>query len=192
MAVARRTPLSSNVRIIGKESYRTVPWKNGGGVTAEIAASSPVDPLWRLSIATIERDGPFSDFSGYDRTIVPISGNGVELTFDGDERVILDKPFQPYAFRGERRVSGRLIDGAVRDFNVMTRRDAYCHTVVITNAAGIARDDAEITFALVLDGSIASARTGDTLMVTGAPTTLEDAKRSNAILCVVQLFRTTS
>jgi environmental stress-induced protein Ves len=147
-----------------------------------------VDPLWRLSIATIERDGAFSDFSGYDRTIVPISGNGVELTIDAKESIVLDKPYGAYSFRGEERVTCRLIDGPVRDFNIMTRREAYRHEVVVTECLEGLLGDAEMGFALLLQGSLAGANTGDTLWLTGS-TALQKTTEEPILCLVARLFR---
>jgi uncharacterized protein len=118
------------VRVLRAASYAAAPWKNGGGVTHEIARSdADASPAWRLSVATIDRDGPFSNFSGCDRTIVPIDGAGFELAFDDGTSVCLNRLFEPFAFAGEARVSCRLVDGRSRDFNVITRRDRWTHAV---------------------------------------------------------------
>ncbi len=85
---------------------------------------------WRVSIATIASDGPFSAFEGVDRFITLLRGGGVHLASDDgtlDHR--LDTPLRPFAFPGEARVHGRLLAGACEDFNVMTRR-AACHAGV--------------------------------------------------------------
>ncbi|MGO4329872.1 HutD family protein [Cupriavidus sp. 2TAF22] len=111
------------------------PWKNGGGVTREIAAFPPgagMDTfLWRVSVADIAADGPFSAFPGIDRQIVLLDGAGVRLLADDgsfDHR--LDAVGVPFAFAGERGVQATLIDGATRDFNVMTRR-GQCRAGVV-------------------------------------------------------------
>ena len=42
-----------------------VPWRNGGGVTRELLAwPSPGDWALRISVAEVERDGPFSRYPG--------------------------------------------------------------------------------------------------------------------------------
>jgi environmental stress-induced protein Ves len=67
----------------GPLDYARMPWKNGGGQTTEIAVSagaSLADFDWRVSIAEINADGPFSAFAGVDRTLVLLSGAGVRLT----------------------------------------------------------------------------------------------------------------
>lgn len=107
------------------------PWKNGGGVTREIACHPPnanmQDFDWRISIAHIARDGDFSVFAGVDRVITLLEGGGVQLSSaDGsaDDSVLhaLDTPLQPFAFSGDAAVHGRLLNGDCHDLNVMTRR----------------------------------------------------------------------
>ena len=44
------------------DSIPAAPWKNGGGVTRQIAQSGPGDPFWRLSIAVWKKTGRFPVF----------------------------------------------------------------------------------------------------------------------------------
>jgi M3 family oligoendopeptidase len=109
-----------------------VAWRNGGGWTTVLAQADGGEPLeWRISIAEIERDGPFSDFSGYDRTIVA-EGGSFTLEFDDGERVTVE-PLVPFSFAGERAVLCRLHGAPVRAFNVMTLRDAFEHDVCVND-----------------------------------------------------------
>lgn len=108
------------------------PWKNGGGVTREIVCQpTPADPGmsdfdWRVSIAHIAQDGPFSAFPGVDRIITLLSGGGVHLhSADAALDHLLDTPLAPFAFAGELPIHARLLAGDCHDFNVMTRR-AVC------------------------------------------------------------------
>jgi environmental stress-induced protein Ves len=106
------------------------PWKNGGGVTREIACHPPSANMqdfdWRISIAHIARDGDFSMFAGVDRIITLLEGGGVHLrSADGSVLHVLDKPLQPFAFSGDAAVHGRLLNGDCHDLNVMTRRAVY-------------------------------------------------------------------
>lgn len=106
--------------------YRRMRWKNDGGWTTEIARD-PADATafrWRISIAEIERDGPFSPFIGVERELMLLSGNGIELDIDGAPPLRLVERFQHVRFAGEAHVDCRLVAGPTRDFNVMTRRDA--------------------------------------------------------------------
>ncbi|RYF58364.1 MAG: HutD family protein [Comamonadaceae bacterium] len=100
-----------------------VPWKNGGGTTREIAcwpADSDMNTFdWRISVARIDRDGPFSAFDGIDRVITLLDGAGVRL---GGVDHTLSQPLSPYAFDGAAAVHGELIDGPCEDLNIMSRR----------------------------------------------------------------------
>jgi environmental stress-induced protein Ves len=143
--------------ILRAENYRAMPWKNGGGTTREIALeadpSHPDRPLWRLSMATIERNGPFSDFAGYDRTIVAVDGNGVELIVANGAATTLDRSCRSASFPGEAHVQCRLVDGTVRDLNVMTRRDRFVHAIALRSAReGAALRCGEARFAVILEG----------------------------------------
>lgn len=103
------------------------PWKNGGGITREIAlgpAGAGLDDFdWRVSIAKIEAGGAFSRFPGVERTIVLLAGGGVRL--DSSDDAIhhpLDKALEPFDFSGDLELHATLLAGASIDFNVMTRR----------------------------------------------------------------------
>lgn len=112
-------------RVIAANEYRRERWKNGTGWTREILRMpDQTDWNWRLSIAEIERDGPFSVFPGVDRELVLIHGNGLRLRFlDGEVRE-LQPPHGRIRFAGERDVNSELLDGPTHDFNLMWRRDA--------------------------------------------------------------------
>lgn len=105
--------------------YRRVRWKNDGGWTTEIALhEDAAGLLWRVSIAEIERDGPFSHFPGVDRVLMLLDGSGIELDVDTLPAQRLSRRFAQLAFPGEAAVECRLLAGPTRDFNVMTRRGA--------------------------------------------------------------------
>ena len=123
-------PAPAMVRLRAAD-YHRVRWKNDGGWTTEIALrDAPGGFLWRVSIADIERDGPFSHFPGVDRILVLLEGNGIELDTDAALLQRLDRRFAQVAFPGEARIDCRLLAGPTRDFNVMTRRGAVEAAVV--------------------------------------------------------------
>lgn len=110
------------MRHLSQADYTRQPWKNGKGVTVELArAERDGAILWRLSMATVAEDGPFSLFPGIDRNLTVISGPGFRLTGDG---IALDcLPFRPVAFPGDVAVAASgTAAGASEDFNVMTSR----------------------------------------------------------------------
>jgi environmental stress-induced protein Ves len=98
------------------------PWKNGGGSTTQLALEGDDDRwLWRLSAADVERSGPFSDFAGYERTIMLLEGDGMDLEIDG--RVApLRTLFEPFVFDGAAKTTCTLVSGPVRDLNLMVDR----------------------------------------------------------------------
>lgn len=114
----------SGIRLLRHADYRRMAWKNGGGITTEIAREpAQGDGFdWRISIAEIAQDGDFSIFPGIDRELMLLDGGGVELVIGIDEPVALTQRYQKHVFPGEAPVSCRLLDGPTRDFNVMTRR----------------------------------------------------------------------
>ena len=118
------------IHFFERAQLRATPWKNGGGVTREIACHPPHAGMqnfdWRISIAHIASDGDFSVFTGVDRVITLLDGGGVQLSSADDSVLhVLDTPLQPFAFSGDVEVHGRLLDGDCHDLNVMTRRAVY-------------------------------------------------------------------
>lgn len=114
-------------RVLSPNDYQRMPWKNGGGTTTEIwkAVSPDGEMLWRLSIADVASDGPFSTFPGVDRFIMVIEGKGMELVVDGRPQR-LHNLFEPFAFSGDAKTECRLIAGPIHDFNLLVAR-SYGH-----------------------------------------------------------------
>ena len=113
------------LRHLPAASHQRTRWKNDGGWTTELGIEPEAGDLnadfdWRVSIADIEKDGPFSLFPGVERDLFLLEGAGMELDIDGAGQR-LDQPLQRVHFSGEARVDCRLIEGPTRDFNVMVR-----------------------------------------------------------------------
>jgi uncharacterized protein len=99
-----------------------MPWKNGGGTTYEIARAAAAGEFeWRLSLAHIERSGPFSNFAGYRRALTLVSGAGCVLDGVGSTAARLDRPGMSVRFAGDANVSCELIGGECWDLNLMVR-----------------------------------------------------------------------
>ncbi len=145
--------------VLSLSDYRRIPWKNGGGYTTEIATHPPGSGFasfaWRISVADIEQDSPFSTFNGVDRTLVLLAGGGMRLTGEG-EPLELRTPFEPVTFSGDRTLICNLVAGPVRDFNLMVRRGTARGDVVVRREGGEAIAPAE-TYA-DFAGRIANAR----------------------------------
>jgi environmental stress-induced protein Ves len=122
-----------NLRVLNPDRYRRMPWKNGRGETVEIAIFPPDADLetfeWRISSASVASDGPFSSFSGIDRTLCVLSGKGILLSVGTGEPQAIDPDTAPFSFPADTAAVARLIDGPIIDLNVMTRRAVWRHTV---------------------------------------------------------------
>jgi len=121
------------MRILRANNYRRMRWKNGGGETTEIIVSPDGASLetfdWRVSMAHVATDGPFSLFPGIDRTIAVLDGNGIRLRVDGIGEMALTKERAPFAFPADAGAGADLIDGPIHDLNVMSRRGVVRHTL---------------------------------------------------------------
>lgn len=110
-----------------------MPWKNGGGVTVEIAVfpeNASVDNFdWRISTATVASDGPFSVFTGIDRTLSVLEGDGIILSVEGLADQELKDETSPFSFPADSPTSAKLLGSAITDLNVMTRRGRFTHQV---------------------------------------------------------------
>lgn len=113
-------------RILPATGYHRERWRNGAGWTRQVHAEPRADGGegwdWRLSIAEIDEDAPFSAFPGVERELVLLEGNGMRLRFDDGEVHSLDPPHGRHRFAGERALVAELLDGPTRDFNLMWRR----------------------------------------------------------------------
>jgi environmental stress-induced protein Ves len=121
------------MHVLRSKNHRRMPWKNGGGETAEIAVFPPEADLasfgWRISMATVASDGPFSVFAGIDRTLSILEGQGMQLDIAGREPVVLTHASESLAFPADVATSARLVSGTIVDLNVMTRRGQWAHRV---------------------------------------------------------------
>lgn len=190
------------MRLIRSSSYRRQPWKNGGGETIEIAVYPPGastgDFDWRVSMARVEADGPFSAFPDIDRTLAILEGQGIELAVEGADPVdITDKP---HSFPGDRPTSARLLDGPITDLNVMTRRGVYSHRVTpmaLTRARDIVvmspvallychRGQVQVEEEFVAGFALAA---GETLLIEGMPNGVSMSAAEPAQLYLIEIGR---
>ncbi len=109
------------MRLVREADVTPVPWRNGGGLTRELLAwPSPNDWRLRLSVADVAQDGPFSSYPGVTRVFAVLQGAGVVLDFAGATHTVCPGD-APLVFDGEAAPGCRLLDGPVRDFNLMAR-----------------------------------------------------------------------
>jgi environmental stress-induced protein Ves len=115
------------MHVLRAADRKASPWKNGGGVTREVCAWPPGagfdDFRWRVSMAEVRADGPFSVFPGVDRVLAVLEGR-LALDIEGRGTIELSAASAPAAFPGDAPTIGRLLAGPVTDLNVMSRRGA--------------------------------------------------------------------
>ncbi|MBY0573117.1 MAG: HutD family protein [Undibacterium sp.] len=179
------------------KDYRSMPWKNGGGSTTELAiypdGTSLDDFVWRLSTAQVASAGAFSHFPQIDRSLAILDGDGLVLKTDlgvpSESVITLGKSSLPHRFSGEDAIYAELCGGVVLDLNLMTRRgvclqhmqrlDAGEHCVYLEDAQQVLLYCAEGTAALSGLLGRASLQTGDLLL-------LEEEHEDKGIQCQIQ------
>jgi environmental stress-induced protein Ves len=174
LIVALYSPLvdsMASATLIRGAELVAAPWKNGGGVTREVAAfplNAGLDAFtWRVSIADVAQAGPFSRFAGIDRTLVLLSGAGMLL----DERDgtnahalkthTLTQPLDIARFAGEAQIDARLVGGATRDFNLMVRRGAAVGETEVWRGVTQRTLSADVVLLLCASGTIQVTLGGD-------------------------------
>jgi environmental stress-induced protein Ves len=106
-------------------------WRNGGGLTRLLASGRIGRPVgqphlesfdWRISLADIAADGPFSCFPGVDRHALLLGAGAVELSGPSGGACAL--PLQPISFPGEAQLHAQRLPGSLqpRLLNLMVRR----------------------------------------------------------------------
>ncbi|RMH94095.1 HutD family protein [Lysobacter pythonis] len=186
--------------VIRFEQTRRQRWRNGGGWTREIAlAGDLADFDWRLSLAEVERDGPFSLFPGIEREIVLLSGAGMVLDFADGECAGLTPEIPRLRFAGERALHSRLLDGPTTDFNLMWARqriDAELWRRPLAGATTVWAEPGE-TWAVHLvegeawlpdAGDLRLAR-GDTVLLSGGARRRRQCMEANGHALVIRLRR---
>jgi environmental stress-induced protein Ves len=122
-------------RLIRIDDAEPQPWRNGGGVRRDLLEGpGGADWLWRVSIADIAADGPFSSYPDCRRWFALVKGVGVELRFGTRvERVMRGSP--PLSFDGASAPDCRLVDGPAGALNLLLQGDAHGSMGIATDAA---------------------------------------------------------
>jgi len=107
------------IELIRADQYTKMLWKNGAGFTLEIARSQgEIEFDWRISMADVTTSGPFSLFPNKQRIISVLDGKGMVLQVDDLAAKTLNQG-DIFAFHGENQVQSELVDGAIRDLNLI-------------------------------------------------------------------------
>ena len=140
-------------KILSSDKFITSSWKNGGGITHEIARSHSGDNwVWRISIAEVSTDGPFSRFDGMSRILTVIEGKGVDLITP--HGVIAALPLKPVAFSGDMDISSTLVDGKIKDLNIIFDLNKITAEVNLLRGPLIKETDADKFGFLALEGDV--------------------------------------
>ena len=189
------------MRILKSNEYRRMPWRNGRGETAEVAISPTGATLedfdWRVSMARIEGDGPFSIFPQIDRTLAVLRGDGLCLSIAGSAPLELTRDSEPLSFPGDVAAGATLLGAAVTDLNVMTRRERSKHSMRRLHIAGSVEVPLEAPLALLIcaEGSLqidVNAETGtlmtlDALLVEEARATVRISSDASALAYLIEI-----
>jgi environmental stress-induced protein Ves len=137
--------------------YTAMPWRNGAGTTHEIMVddtpgTSSAPFRWRLSMADLAGDGPFSELPDVDRILVLLAGDDVKLMIDGAAPAPLGH-HEAIAFPGDVPTSLTMAAGTGRDLNLMWDRTRAEGSVAIRQIGDEVRIDAPTAFAIALGGS---------------------------------------
>ena len=119
------------MRVQRFDEHRAMPWANGMGTSYEIVSDRDDEDRWswRVAIAPVIEDGPFSSLPGVDRELVVIEGNGMVLNID-DESVKC-MPGQVVRFSGDSVTIARLVDGPAVVLGLMTVRGSVTGSMVV-------------------------------------------------------------
>jgi hypothetical protein len=144
----------SSPRILPAGSHQPYQWLNGKGVASEIARypSGQDDFDWKVSIATVVVDGPFSSMPGLDRVLIPLSEGGLKLLVDG-EPLELGR-WQVHEFRGETAVEALDVSHPTIDLNLIVRRSEVRGSVEVVKATDPTVRSAHHTVVVVLEGHL--------------------------------------
>ncbi len=126
------------MRILRARERAAAPWANGGGVTREVAAHPPGAGwdafAWRVSLADVTRDGPYSPLPGVRRILTVVDGAGLALTVDGTAHPLPGR-YRPFSFAGGADTDCRLLSGPVVNLNVMLRDGRAAATVEVVRGS---------------------------------------------------------
>ena len=167
-----------------------MPWVNGGGTSYEIASdrNEAGKWAWRLAMAPVNEDGPFSRIECVNRFLTVVEGAGMLLSVDRKKLPCL--LMRVVRFRGDAITDATLTDGPIVDINLMVRRKEADGEMAIVSEVG----PLEVASIVVAVGGSAQVQCGDsTIDLERHDSILEcDAETVsllNGTVCVVSVKR---
>lgn len=124
------------MRVQRCSEHHAMPWANGKGTSYEIASDRNEGDhwSWRIAIAPVVVDGPFSALPGIDRELVVIEGNGMVLDVDGESVECL--PGRVVQFPADLMTFAQLVEGSVVDLGLMVVRGSVTGSMVVVADVG--------------------------------------------------------
>ena len=117
-------------RILTKKDFTEMLWKNGQGVTTELfRIDHDGRMVFRVSTAAVKESGTFSDFQGYDRSLVNLGPGTMWLTHDGGHETEVGV-YGVSHFDGSLKTSCR-VNQATRDLNIFCAKDLYFASTIV-------------------------------------------------------------
>ncbi len=117
----------SSIEHLGPDTYRRIPWKNGRGEMVVIDGNGEEgwqNVGWHFGRTAIIEEGPFSDYTGYERLQVVIKGRGLVLVAP-DHEIDLRLPMNPRRYDGGTPIRTRLEAGPVEVVNLIADRAKF-------------------------------------------------------------------
>jgi uncharacterized protein len=111
------------------DGHRRIPWKNGRGELVLIDGDGgeswqDMGVAWHFGRTTISENGPFSDYTGYERLQVVTKGAGLVLIAPGHE-IDLRLPMHPRRYDGGTPIRTLLENGPVEVVNLIADRARF-------------------------------------------------------------------
>jgi environmental stress-induced protein Ves len=184
------------LRHITKASFVKGTWRNGRGVSRDIASDQPfgADEFgWRFAVAEIAASGPFSHYGAVDRVFTLIEGGGVDLEFEGGKTLAVHRCFVPHYFPCDVPTHCTLRGGTAKALNLFTTRGVYQAGATVVDVSGLAHvlEGASLLYVLqgeiqcndtrLAQGDAAQIDTGEACSVTGAGAKLYVAALKNCL-----------
>jgi hypothetical protein len=137
-----------------------MPWANGRGTSYEIASdrNESGEWTWRLAMAPVNEDGPFSRIECVNRSLAVVEGAGMLLSVDRKKLQCL--PLQVVRFRGDAVTEAALTDGPIMDINLMVRRKEAEGEMAMVSDAGLLNG---VSIVVAVGGS-AQVKSGDLII----------------------------
>lgn len=123
-----------------QKAFKEGRWRNGLGVSWDIATAPGGGPdgfSWRLALAEIAADVPFSVYGPVDRVFTLLEGKGLDLRFEGGAILPVPDLYDPKAFACDVPCFCRVRNGPCRALNLFVARGVWRPEVAVLPLRGM-------------------------------------------------------